>query len=207
MPYIPPENRPAIKAAIDSLATEIADALGRERKTAELSELYRNAFGRIADAVDALERGDSIGTSSPDRLARAIVEAAKAYNTKGGWLGELNYALTMLIQEVPRKMKASGAWDESLRYWIYAETVGALVRTSYEIHSRHANTWIGNGLAGVLVDVKDEYKRRVNTAYEAAQILKSGDCYDDAPFRTRLVAFEHDGVRGYIEIMLPKGAH
>jgi len=103
-------------------------------------------------------------------------------------------------------MKASGAWDESLRYWIYAETVGALVRTSYDIHARYANTWIGNGLAGVLVDVKDEYKRRVNTAYEAAQILKSGDCYDATPFHTRLVAFEHGGVRGYIEIMLPKAA-
>ncbi len=206
MPYIPPENRPPINAAVDSLATEIADALRQQRQTAELSEIYRDAFGRIAAAIDALERGVSIGTAAADRLAGAIVEAAKAYRTKGGWLGELNYALTMLIQEVPRKMQSSGAWTDSLRYWIYAETVGALVRASYDIHARHANTWIGNGLAGVLVDVKDEYKRRVNTAYEAAQILKSGDCYDVAPFRTRLVAFEHDGVRGHIEIMLPKAA-
>ena len=37
-------------------------------------------------------------------------------------------------------------------------------------------------------DIKDEYKRRVNSAYEAAQILKSGDCYDYVPFRTQLGA-------------------
>ncbi len=204
MPYIPPQNRPPIDVAVDAVAAEIADALRKARKTAEISELYRDAFGRTADAIDALERGGKIGQTPPERLARAIVEAAKGYNTKGGWLGELNYAVTMLIQQVPQKMKAGGAWDEALRYWIYAETVGALVRTSYDMHAKHPNGWIGNGLAGVFEDVKDEYKRRVNTAYEAAQILKSGDCFDATPFHTRLMPFEHQGVRGYIEIMLPK---
>ena len=206
MPYIPPQHRPSIDAAVDAVATEIAESLRKDSKTAEISELYRHAFGRIADAIDSLESGASVGAAAPERLACAIVDAAKGYHTKGGWLGELNYALTMLIQQVPLKMKASGDWDEALRYWIYAETVGALVRTSQEMHARHRNHWVGNGLAGVFEDVKDEYKRRVNTAYEAAQILKSGDCFDATPYRTRLVPFEHEGVRGYIEIMLPKAA-
>ena len=204
MPYIPPRNRPGIDAAVDRVANEIVEALRRDRKTAEISELYREAFNRIADAIDRLERGGVAGDSAPDRMADAIVAAARAYNTKGGWLGELNYGLTMLIQMAPRKMKQSGAWDEAMRYWIYAETVGALVRASYDVHARYANTWQGNGMAGVFEDVKDEYKRRVNTAYEAVQILKSGDCYDATPYHTRLMPIEHNGVRGFFEIMLPK---
>lgn len=63
---------------------------------------------------------------------------------------------------------------------------------------------MGNGLTGVFEDVKDEYKRRVNTAYEAAQILKSGDCYELAPYRTQLVADTVDGVAGWQEVMLPR---
>jgi hypothetical protein len=55
-----------------------------------------------------------------------------------------------------------------------------------------------------LKDVKDEYKRRVNTAYEALQIRKSGDCYEKSPFHTQLVEFETAGVTGWIEIMLPQ---
>ena len=72
------------------------------------------------------------------------------------------------------------------------------------MHARYANTWQGNGLAGVFEDVKDEYKRRVNTAYEAAQIIKSGDCYEATPYHTRLMPIEHNGVHGFFEIMLPK---
>ncbi len=67
-----------------------------------------------------------------------------------------------------------------------------------------ADDFIGNGLAGVFEDVKDEYKRRVNSAYEAAQILKSGDCYEYSPFQTQLVAATVDGVAGYQEVMLPR---
>ena len=142
--------------------------------------------------------------SSAQRLAATIVETARGSGVKGGWTGELNYAITMLIQHVPHAMRVRKAWDESLRYWIYAQTVGALTRTAYDLHLRTGDDYVGNGLTGVFEDVKDEYKRRVNTAYEAAQILKSGDCYDFAPFRTRLVAATVDGVAGYQEVMLPR---
>ena len=102
------------------------------------------------------------------------------------------------------EMLVRRAWDESLRYWIYAQTVGALTRTAYELHARMADDFVGNGLTGVFEDVKDEYKRRVNSAYEAAQILKSGDCYEFAPFRTQVVPAKVDEVAGYQEVMLPK---
>lgn len=70
-----------------------------------------------------------------------------------------------------------------------------------------ADDYTGNALAGVFEDVKDEYKRRVNTAYEAAQILKSGDCYEYSPFQTQLVAVNVDGVAGFQEVMLPRRQH
>ncbi len=47
-------------------------------------------------------------------------------------------------------------------------------------------SWVYAAFVGALEDVKDEYKRRANTAYEAAQIRKSEDCYD-TPYHTELV--------------------
>jgi len=43
----------------------------------------------------------------------------------------------------------------------------------------------------------------VNTAYEAAQINKSGDCYDHVPYRTKLTPFSVGETEGFIEIQLP----
>ena len=208
MPYIPPQNRPAIDEKVTALAGAIAGAMIEQSHTAEISTHYRRAFLEIADYIAALEKGPATAPSSKAReLAATIVEVAQGYGVKGGWTGELNYAITMLIQLVPYEMQSRKAWDESLRYWIYAETVGALTRTAYDLHARLSDDYIGNGLAGVFEDIKDEYKRRVNSAYEAAQILKSGDCYDFVPFRTQLVAATVDGVTGYQEVMLPKEEH
>ena len=206
MPYIPPQNRPAIDQCAQALAERIALRLEKETITAAVSELYRDSFMKIARAIVALETGrtQAIAVGEERALAESIVVAAKSYNQPGGFLGELNYALTRLIQLVPYCMYKKGLWKEALRYWLYAETVGALVRTSYETHSAFGNDWIANGLAGVFEDVKDEYKRRVNTAYEALQIRKSGDCYEKSPFHTQLVEFETAGVKGWIEIMLPQ---
>jgi hypothetical protein len=205
MPYIPAANRPAIDAKVHALASEIAEEMIGQRHTAEISAHYRRAFTAIADFLAAKEHETAVApVSAAQGLAAAIIETASGSGVKGGWTGELNYAITRLIQRVPDEMRVRGAWDETLRYWIYAQTVGALTRTAYELHSRMADDYVGNGLAGVFEDVKDEYKRRVNTAYEAAQILKSGDCYEYAPFRTQLVPTTVDGVAGYQEVMLPK---
>jgi hypothetical protein len=205
MPYIPATNRPAIDEKVRALADEIARVMIDQRQTAEISTHYRSAFLEIAGYIEAKEKNTAAPPASKaQQLAATIVELAQVYGVRGGWTGELNYAITMLIQLVPYQMQARKAWEESLRYWIYAETVGALTRTAYDLHSRTSDDYIGNGLTGVFEDIKDEYKRRVNSAYEAAQILKSGDCYDYVPFRTQLVATTVGGAAGYQEVMLPR---
>jgi hypothetical protein len=205
MPYISAANRPAIDEKVAPLADEIATAMIHEQHTAEISTYYRRVFLEIADFISAAEKATAVEPASKaQQLAATILETARPSGVKAGWTGELNYAITRLIQRVPYEMRLRKAWDESLRYWIYAETVGALTRTAYDMHVRTGDDYVGNGLTGVFEDIKDEYKRRVNTAYEAAQILKSGDCYELAPFRTRLVVATVDGVAGYQEVMLPK---
>jgi len=205
MPYIPPANRPILDEKVRVLAEDIARTMTEKGQTAEISTHYRRVFLEIAEYIAALEANRAAAPESKaQQLAAAIVEAARVYGTKGGWTGELNYAITMLIQRVPYQMQCGKVWEESLRYWIYAETVGALTRTAYDLHRTTADDYVGNGLTGVFEDVKDEYKRRVNSAYEAAQILKSGDCYDFVPFRTQLVATTVGGAAGYQEVMLPR---
>ena len=114
-------------------------------------------------------------------LADGIASAAAKYGYDGAFLGELNYSLTRLIQHLPRSLQDKQGFKDEIRYWIYA------------------------GIVGVLVDVKDEYKRRVNTSYEAAQIEKSGDCYD-TPYYTRLVDItDEEGAKvGTIEVQLKR---
>ncbi len=204
MPYIPPQNRPDIDKAVMTLADKLVETIIAQNITAQISEIYRETFMEIAEHIDALEADPAVqAQSEAQALAATIVEKAKMYEQQGGWLGELNYAVTTLIMAVPFKLYKAGTWQEALRYWLYAETVGALVRTSYTLHSK-ADNWIYNGLSGVFEDVKDEYKRRVNTSYECLQIRKSGDCYNMSPFRTELVETEVAGVKGWQEVMLPQ---
>lgn len=114
-------------------------------------------------------------------LADGIAKVAASYKYDGAFLGELNYSLTRLIQHLPRSLQEFQGFKDEIRYWLYA------------------------GIVGVLVDVKDEYKRRVNVAYEAAQIEKSGDCYD-TPYYTRLVDIvDNAGTKiGTIEVQLKR---
>lgn len=205
MPYISAANRPAIDEKVAALAEEIAAAIVAQRQTAEISTHYRRAFMETAEFLAAAERGAAAQpASAAEWLAATIIQTACGSGVKGSWAGELNYAITRLIQRVPHTLQLRKAWDDPLRYWIYAQTVGALTRTAYDLHSRMADDYVGNALAGVFEDVKDEYKRRVNAAYEAAQILKSGDCYEYSPFQTQLVAVNIGGVAGFQEVMLPR---
>lgn len=140
MPYIPAANRPPIDEKVAALADEIAAAMVLNRHTAEISTHYRRAFLEIADFLSALERGTAgKPASAAQHVAATIVEVSRAAGVKGGWTGELNYAITRLIQYVPHAMRLRKAWDQSLRYWIYAQTVGALTRTAYDLHSRTAD--------------------------------------------------------------------
>lgn len=114
-------------------------------------------------------------------MADKIAEVAAKYKYDGAFAGEMNYALTRLLQHIPRSLIAVGTLKEEIRYWIQPL------------------------MYGVLTDVAWEHKRRVNTAYEAAQIIKSGDCYD-TPYYTRLVEYKNANgeVIGHQEVMLKR---
>lgn len=204
MPYISAGERPAIDQKVHALAEELSSTLARgENKETEVSVVYREAFVAIAKGLLQLERGRKVGAGERVRaLATEVFGAADGSADRGAWLGRLNYSLTRLIQEVPEKMVEKGVWKESFRYWLYALTVGALERSAIEI-DKEGEGWPIDGLVGVLVDVKDEYKRRVNSAYEMVQIKKSGDCYT-TPYRTELgeMRDEAGNVVGFVEVMM-----
>jgi len=114
-------------------------------------------------------------------LSEGIAKVAQKYNYDGAFAGELNYALTRLIQEIPRDLIKTNQIKQELRYWMQPL------------------------MYGVLLDVALEHKRRVNVPYEAAQIIKSGDCFD-TPYYTKLVEIvdETGSHVGYQEIMLKR---
>src|SRR3974390_1512356 len=102
MPYIPAANRPEIDEKVVALADEIATAMIRDQHTAEISMHYRRVFLEIADFLAAREYGTpNPPASAAQRLAATIVDTARTSGVKGGWVGELNYAITRLIQHVP----------------------------------------------------------------------------------------------------------
>jgi hypothetical protein len=115
------------------------------------------------------------------KAADTIAEVAKKYPYEGAFAGELNYFLTRILCHLPRSLMDVGVLKEELRYWIQPL------------------------IYGVALDVALEHKRRVNVAYEAAQIVKSGDCYD-TPYYTRLVEVVDESGKhiGYQEVMLKR---
>lgn len=192
-PYVPSlktdgksEDRLLIDAKVEPLAEVLASGI-----VANFDALraYQQSFYFICQGLHDLYLKEEVlstdGTPLAEaslNLARTIWEVGEKYGYQGAFLGELNYALTRLIQRVPQIMVSTGKWaaKDEIRYWLYAVTVEALVLISATFLPRAL------GIGGVLEDVKDEYKRRVNPSYEAAQIVKSGDCYD-TPYYNRLV--------------------
>ena len=205
MPYVPSKktdgkstDREILNSAVEKLAKVAAAKI---TNNLSLIEVYKSIFAKVAQELrsySVIQGGVSSG-SEESALARAIYEVGAKYGYEGAYLGELNYAFTRFIQRVPQIKVKNGEWTQELRYWLYASTVEALTYTAYETKG------LGLGISGVFEDIKDEYKRRVNTAYEAAQIMKSGDCYD-GPYYTRLVEVVDDrGAHvGYQEVMLKR---
>lgn len=115
------------------------------------------------------------------QLADAIAKVASKYKYQGAFLGELNYSITRLIQHLPRALVKTGESPAEIKYCLQA------------------------GIMGVCLDVALEYKRRVNHAYETAQIIKSGDCYD-TPYYTRVVEVVDDKDKhvGHMEVHLKR---
>lgn len=207
MPYVPSEktNPPAqdrkiLDVAVENLAKQAASEI---TNNLSLIKVYQEIFLSVAATLVYWLRGGEIISfdSSKGALARAIYEVSMRYGYEGAYLGEFNYAITRLIQRVPQIMVVEGKWEkkDELRYWVYAATASALRYA--ECHTEDFDI----GLDGVFRDVLDEYKRRVNTAYEAEQIVKSGDCYD-TPYYTRLVKVFDNGGRfiGHMEVMVKR---
>jgi len=115
------------------------------------------------------------------QLAEVIAEESRKYGYNGAFAGELNYALTRLIQHLFRELVKTGESTSELRYWMQAITYG------------------------VLLDVALEHKVRVNQSYEIAQIIKNGDCYN-TPYYSKpveVVNQQGDNV-GYIYVNMKR---
>lgn len=206
MPYVPSEktippaeDRKIIDAALKPVVYKAAEAITRN---SSLKKVYRQVFVMIARNLwTMLSNPDEVisGPSGSEiwNLSRAIYETGFKYGYEGAFLGELNYAITRFIQRVPQVKVGCGDWKDSdeLRYWLYAETVSALVYAS-----RHTEDF-DIAVDGVFIDIKDEYKWRVNRSYETAQILKSGDCYDTPYLNKPVAVFDEGGNHvGYIYV-------
>lgn len=207
MPYVPSEktdgksqDRNLIDVKVEALAREIATT---STTNFDILRSYKDAFNVIGVSLYKLEnaREEFVSRSAASDLAETIYSVGSSYNYQGAFLGELNYAITRLIQRVPQIMVELGKWPskDEIRYWLYAVTVEALTFAADIFKDS------GIGISGVFEDIKDEYKRRVNVGYEAAQIIKSGDCYD-TPYYTRLVEVVSDQGEhiGYQEVMLKR---
>jgi hypothetical protein len=207
MPYVPSlktDGKSDDRVRLDVVAEEIAQELAKRARTNfGLLQEYKQQFISIGSDLALLAKSDSPekyeGTAN--KLAYTIFDVARKYQYEGAFLGELNYSITRLIQRVPQIKVELGQWlpKDELRYWLYAATVEALTYAANYFEQT------GIGVAGVFEDIKDEYKRRVNVGYEAAQIVKSGDCYD-TPYYTRLVEVvdEEGKLIGHQEIMLKR---
>lgn len=203
MPYVPSKktdgkstDREILDAAVEQLAERVVEKISGNLS---LITVYKDVFMSVARALQSTIGGSGSEKSIEADLAHTIYDVGAKYGYEGAYLGELNYACTRFIQRVPQTKVKTGVWTQELRYWLYASTVEALTYAAYETRD------FGIGVSGVFEDIKDEYKRRVNTAYEAEQILKSGDCYD-TPYYTRLIEVvdENNASVGHQEIMLKR---
>jgi hypothetical protein len=183
MPYVKQNHRKKLDPVVQRVASELATASASLEKPQEIGQVYFAKFFEIVRVVRAMELGLEVAPStspSSRELTKAIFDVA----TEDGsfWAGDLNYVLTRIIQLVPRNLVERGKWNSEFRYWIYAVTAGALERTALaagQIASeKERHHWVETVLVGVLLDIKDEYKRRVNAPYEQEQQALNGDCYD-----------------------------
>ncbi len=206
MPYVPSEktdgisqDRNIIDAEVEKYSNYLVDQIS---SNFDVMEVYTNSFIKVGTLLSNLTMLES--TSSREViLAKTILDVGNRYSYDGAFLGELNYTITRVIQRVPQMLATKNLCGllkgKELRYWLYAMTVSALIKTSIYLSSID-NT----GVSGVFEDIKDEYKVRVNKSYEIAQILKSGDCYD-TPYFNKVVEIvdENNKVVGhtYIELI------
>lgn len=181
MPYVPgiKTTPPAgDRSILDPHIERLAElAAGKITENHDLIRIYESAFLSVADILVNLlrEKGHtSLASDAEVDLAKAIYTVSAKYDYWGAFLGEFNYVWTRFIQRVPQIKVALGHWkvSDELRYWLDCCTVEALTYAATRTLS-----W-GIGLSGAFEDIKDEFKIKVNQAYEMAQARKNGECYD-----------------------------
>ena len=210
MPYVPSEKTPLsgnIKKYEDRIKIEeavyvLSKKIAQDITTNDtLIDVYINVFSILAEDLNRLNTQQKINNNGDiTKLSQIIFNVAKKYEYDGAFLGELNYAVTRLILLVPKIKVQNREWKSALRYWYYARTVEALIYVS------NKSLVYKQGIAGVFEDIKDEYKWRVNRAYEIYQIKKSGDCYHDAPYHSQPVKVvnKQGKIIGYMEVHMSK---
>lgn len=208
MPYVPSmktvppaDDRNVIDVAVERAARDAAEKITHN---SSLTGVYATFFEEVALRISAFPNKSSVEShSSATTLAHAILDVSQKYEYDGAHLGEFNYAMTRFIQRVPQIKVENGQWKQELRYWLYARTVAALSEVSMSLLSEERDALVD--LGGVLVDIKDEYARRVKPAYEAEQIMKSGDCYDASFYTRHVEVVDSSGEHvGHMEVMLKR---
>lgn len=198
MPYVPSkktdgksDDRERIDMVVKRLATKIAKQV---KTNSDVPELLLNNFKCIGNILIELDIRNGLHISASKEaynVASTIFEVGGKYKYDGAFLGELNYAMTILIQEVPKELVRMGKASSELRYWLYAKTTSALIKAVHFFNESEDDVPVG--IAGVFEDIKDEYKVRVNPAYEIAQIIKSGDCYTTPYFTKPIEVVDNTG--------------
>jgi hypothetical protein len=188
MPYVKEGHRKKLDPYIEVISDEIASAAALLEKPQQIGELYFSRFYEISRLLRELAEDDKPTFSSSktsQQLAKVVFETGM--EDRSFWAGDLNYSLTRIIQIVPRKLVEKRRWEKEFRYWTYAVTAGALEKTALALshplssiknEGQNSSSWLDVVLVGVLLDIKDEYKRRVNAPYEIEQQKINGDCYD-----------------------------
>lgn len=180
MPYIQKERRINLDTAVESLAKGFMAHMevNRTRYPSYLSDTIIS----VVTWMWLIRKNVTDPNHNPDEvLAQTILNTAK----EGEGMGELNYSITRLIQIIPREMVDKKYWDKKLGYDVYQLNASSLEYAAHALfesalsvsdQDRKAFTI---KCAGTLIDVKDEYKRRVNAPYEDDKIEENGDAYDE----------------------------
>jgi len=203
MPYVPSKktngkstDRELIDVAVEKYSKYLVSKINTNY---DVVKVLTESFNCVAFLASALVKNNN---SEEGYFIKTILEVGEKYGYDGAFLGELNYAITRVIQKVPQMLakdaKCGLLPGKELRYWLYAMIVSALTTVSIKV-----STISNLGVSGVFEDIKDEYKVRVNKSYEIEQILKSGDCYETPYFNKVVEIVDEEGKNvGYTYIEL-----
>ena len=167
MPYILQERRKVIDQYIDESIEGLSNA-----QRIDVSVFYKKIFTNLAREVYGLMTSNVV-IEGPSKLAQAIVAAGG----KDAVYGNLHYALSQIVQNVPKRMKELGMLEKEYNYNTHVFTVGALYKATLGLCAALPDDGVSATLLGVYMDAVMEYKRRLNVGYEERKARENGDAY------------------------------